>query len=96
MRGVGLSKTLVVVALVAVFVLTDGFSTSGFSAVDGDVEEHELEFLTMVFCFSNPVVSVDDEKVRVCVDEASHYLIYPSKPVLPVNVSVVKFGFGTK
>ncbi|HEC81012.1 MAG TPA: hypothetical protein ENI42_01110, partial [Thermoplasmatales archaeon] len=39
---------------------------------------------------------VDDEKVRVCVDEASHYLIYPSKPVLPVNVSVVKFGFGTK
>ena len=82
--------------LVAVFVLFNGFPILGFSAENHFVDTQDFKSLTMVFRFSNPAVLIKKENLVVHVDGASSNVVYPGKPVLPINVSVVTFRFGTE
>jgi len=52
--------------------------------------------LTMEYSFSYPKIVVDDNQLWVYINESDLNMIIPNKPVLPVNITVLEFEFGTE
>ncbi len=54
------------------------------------------ETISLTFNFSDPTIVNDNQSIWVYVNETDLNMIIPNKPVLPTNITVLPFEFGTK
>ncbi|UCD13000.1 MAG: peptidase C25 [Thermoplasmatales archaeon] len=58
--------------------------------------ESYQQYIKLEFFFSDPIVVVDGDHIWVYINESDLNMMIPGQPVLPVNLSVLEFLFGTE
>jgi hypothetical protein len=55
-----------------------------------------VDTITLYFNFSNPVITSENESIWVKVNETDLNMLIPKQPILPTNITVLPFEFGTE
>lgn len=100
-KGMMLGLVLILIASSCVTALNLHTKSISFLEIRSDqnadsILEPITQFITLEFFFSDPNVVVDDENIWVYINESDLNMIIPDQPVLPVNLSVLEFEFGTE
>jgi hypothetical protein len=96
-------KSAVILSILLIFILSNFVSVIGFSIVG---ENSKLDLnpspisnsnqIILEFFFSEPTIVVDEKNIWVYLDESDLNMMIPEKPILPVNITVLEFLFGTE
>ncbi|MCK5112620.1 MAG: hypothetical protein KAQ84_03675 [Thermoplasmatales archaeon] len=90
-------KKEIVIVLALIFILSNCASVLGIQKSIGFEETgSEAQSITLEFFFSYPTVVVDGENIWVYVNESDLNMMIPDQPILPVNLTVLEFEFGTE
>jgi len=68
----------------------------GYDFIKNPAPILNIKQITLEFSFSDPTISTDGDQIWVYLDESDLNMMIPDKPVLPVNITVLEFVFGTE
>ena len=97
-------KSAVVLTILLIFILSNFVSVMGTNIVGYKQSKlninpspiSNINYITLEFFFSEPTVVANDENIWVYLDESDLNMMIPNKPILPVNITVLEFLFGTE
>ncbi|MCK4415708.1 MAG: hypothetical protein KAU84_01000 [Thermoplasmatales archaeon] len=97
MKNNNLKKEIIIV-LALIFILSNCVSVIGVhkKSIGFNETGSETQSITLEFFFSYPTIVVDGENIWVYVNESDLNMMIPDQPILPVNLTVLEFEFGTE
>ena len=97
MKSNNLKKEIIIV-LALIFILSNCVSVIGIhkKSIGFNGTGSETQSITLEFFFSYPTIVVDGENIWVYVNESDLNMMIPDQPILPVNLTVLEFEFGTE
>ena len=97
MKSNNLKKEIIIV-LALIFILSNCVSVIGIhkKSIGFNETGSETQSITLEFFFSYPTIVVDGENIWVYVNESDLNMMIPDQPILPVNLTVLEFEFGTE
>lgn len=85
-------KSEIIIGLVIVLIASNGLSAIG----ENTNNKSDIKSMTIEFSFSYPTIVVEGENIWAYVNESDLNMVIPDRPVLPVNISLLEFEFGTE
>ncbi len=90
-------KKEIVIILALIFILSNCVSVLGIQkSIEFEETGSETQSITLEFFFSYPTIVVDGENIWVYMNESDLNMMIPDQPILPVNLTVLEFEFGTE
>jgi len=85
-------KTELIIGLIIVLIASNVYSVN----VDDNNSKSGNKTMTLEFSFSYPTIVVEGDNIWAYVNESDLNMVITGRPVIPVNISVLNFDFGTK
>ncbi|UCF13338.1 MAG: hypothetical protein JSW06_03530 [Thermoplasmatales archaeon] len=90
-------KKEIVIILALIFILSNCESVLGIQkSIEFEETGSIIQSISLEFFFSYPTIVVDGGNIWVYINESDLNMMIPDQPILPVNLTVLEFEFGTE